>query len=45
VEIGQDFCETLTAIISSKILKRKFIMDTTTPLGTSQPGAGGNPVT
>lgn len=45
VAIGWDFCETLTAIINSKILKRKFIMDTTTALGTSQPGAGGNPVT
>jgi hypothetical protein len=38
VEIGNDFCETLTAIINSKILKRKFIIDTTTPLGTMQPG-------
>lgn len=38
VEIGNDFCETLTAIINSKILKRKFIVDTTTPMGIPQPG-------
>ena len=41
-QVGTDFCDTLMSIINSKILKRKFIIDTTTPL--FQPGAGGNPV-
>lgn len=45
VEIGLDFCETLTSIINSKILKRKFIVDTTQPMGVLQPGQGGNPLT
>ena len=44
-EIGHDFCETLMAIINSKILKRKFIIDTTTPLGSLVPGQGGYPIT
>jgi hypothetical protein len=33
------------AIINSKILKRKFIIDTTTPFGSLLPGQGGNPIT
>ena len=37
-QIGNDFCETLMSIINSKILKRKFITDTTTPLGNFCPG-------
>lgn len=46
LEIGNDFCETLTAIINSKILKRKFIVDTATPLGsTIVAGQGGYPLT
>lgn len=32
------------SIINSKILKRKFITDTTTPLGNFCPGQGGNPI-
>jgi hypothetical protein len=28
-EVGNDFCEILMVIINSKILKRKFITDTT----------------
>lgn len=45
VQVGRDFCETLTAIVNSKILKRKFILDTTNPLGAMIPGQGGNPLT
>ena len=37
VQIGYDFCEILTSIINSKIRKKKFIIDTTAPLG-SVPG-------
>jgi len=44
MEVGNDFCEILMVIINSKILKRKFITDTTQPLGMFVPGAGGNPV-
>ena len=43
-QVGNDFCETLMSIINSKILKRKFITDTTTPLGNFLPGQGGNPI-
>ena len=44
--IGSDFCEALTAIINSKILKRKFIVDTATPLGSNViAGQGGFPLT
>jgi hypothetical protein len=44
--IGSDFCEALTAIINSKILKRKFIVDTATPLGAGgMAGQGGFPLT
>ena len=44
--IGHDFCEALTAIINSKILKRKFIIDTATPLGSNvMAGQGGFPLT
>jgi hypothetical protein len=45
VEIGNDFCETVMAIINSKILKRKFIIDTANPLGGQTAGQGGNPLT
>lgn len=43
--VGWDFCDTLMVIINSKILKRKFIVDTTLPIGQMQPGVGGNPMT
>ena len=45
ITIGSDFCELLTAIINSKILKRKFLTETTNPLGNLIPGQGGNPLT
>ena len=45
IQVGYDFCSTLIAMINSKILKRKFILDTTNPLGAMIPGQGGNPLT
>ena len=44
-QIGHDFCETLIVVINSKILKRKFIYDTSKDPSSLVAGAGGNPLT
>ena len=32
-QVGRDFCETLLAIINSKIMKKKFLIETSMPIG------------
>jgi hypothetical protein len=45
ITVGSDFIETLLIMVNSKILKRKFMVDTALPIGIIVPGVGGNPMT